>query len=399
MKEKLFNFFDHAEFVSICLLLFYIPISNALIEIFAGFVIFFFLLKNIMKPDLNSLKTREFFVIMLFFIFSAISVVNSGEFLKKSLITLFFKWLENILVFVAVCLALSKSRKKIMICLGVFLFSAFLINIDGIFQKITQNDFMRNRPLIQLFKGNKSYAITASFQHYNDLGAYLVFILSLAIMAFISLKRVVLRTAVFVLIIMSLACLLLTYSRGSWIGFFIASVLMMYFSKEYSKILPLLLVFCFFLFLPFFKDRSFLMFKYMGVAGRFHYWYPAWRMVIENPFLGKGIGTFMDYFAKYQPSINVSYAHNCYLQIWAEVGIFGLLSFLWFIFLVVTRGVKAYLLNKDGLLLGLVCGFCGFLFLILFDTHLYSLQLSVFFWFITGVIVALTNNAIRPKDN
>jgi O-antigen ligase len=110
-------------------------------------------------------------------------------------------------------------------------------------------------------------------------------------------------------------------------------------------------------------------------------------MIRENPFLGKGIGTFMDHFARYT-NIYPAYAHNCYLQIWAESGIFSLLSFIIFIGAVLYSGIKKFLATKDFLLLGFISGLMGFLAHTLFDVDLYSLRLAMLFWVWVGLISA-----------
>src|SRR5208283_5076650 len=91
----------------------------------------------------------------------------------------------------------------------------------------------------------------------------------------------------------------------------------------------------------------------------------AWKMITEHPFLGKGLGTFMDYCAQYTGNSWACYAHNCFLQMWAESGIFSLLSFLLFNGYVFYKSIKVILrapasLNSF-LLIGLNAGLLGFL--------------------------------------
>ena len=122
-------------------------------------------------------------------------------------------------------------------------------------------------------------------------------------------------------------------------------------------------------------------------------------MIKENPFLGKGLGTFMDYYKKHKipGDETIYYAHNCYLQIWAETGIFGLLSFLLFVGSVLCRRIKAIKVNslpwQSSVLLGLISAVFGFLVHSFFDTNLYSLQLAVLFWFMLGLAVSITHSS------
>ena len=94
-------------------------------------------------------------------------------------------------------------------------------------------------------------------------------------------------------------------------------------------------------------------------------------------------------FLKYQPvTVFVSYAHNCYLQIWAETGIFSLLSFMAFIISVMRLGFKKFISSNDYLLLGILSGTIGFLVHSFFDTNMYSLRLVILFWVWIGLIIA-----------
>ncbi len=125
-----------------------------------------------------------------------------------------------------------------------------------------------------------------------------------------------------------------------------------------------------------------------GDMDRFKVWQAAFAMIKDHPILGQGIGTFMDNFRKYMPNLIIQYAHNCFLQIWAETGIFSLLSFLGFLVLLFSEWIKAFNKNHNFLILGLLCGIFGFLVHSFFDTDLYSLQLSMLFWFTVGFTTA-----------
>ncbi|MCX5681525.1 MAG: hypothetical protein NT079_04520, partial [Candidatus Omnitrophica bacterium] len=94
-----------------------------------------------------------------------------------------------------------------------------------------------------------------------------------------------------------------------------------------------------------------------------------------------------------------TYAHNCYIQMAAEVGLLGLGCFLWIlgkffknIFRAIWCGQRK---DRDNslviLLIGLVTGASGFLLHSFVDTHFYSLKLSVLSWFMIGLAVAAYN--------
>lgn len=391
MREKWISFFDYVVEYSLYGMIFFIPISKAAIEIFFAFAFTAFLFKKILKPDYEFLSepTHPFLLylfLLLFISFSGLSLINSGPYFVKGLMSLFFKWGEYILIFIIISGAFT-TYKRVRNALFILLSVSFLVMIDGLWQYFFAFEFLRHRSLVGVV--NNTYAITASFNHYNDFGAYLVIILSLVLALFISSQKNLHKLALFLLVTLLEICLLLTFSRGSWIGFISLFFLMLFISRKFKELIPMFGIFIILLIsLPLIRQRWAFIFKIGGDADRLIVWRAALDTIKENPFLGKGIGTFMDYFSKRVPNLSVQYAHNCFLQIWAETGIFSLLSFLAFVILLLSRGIIAFKRNNNYIALGLFCGIFGFLVHSFFDTHLYSLQLSALFWSMAGILVA-----------
>ncbi len=407
MEEKWIRIADRIIEYCIYGVVFFFPISIALVEIILSLAVMFFLIKKILQPDFKSFKNLSCFFLSLFFIFSALSIINSGPYLKKSLITLIFKWTEYILFFLIVKDTLN-SPKRVRNAIFILLIFAVIVGIDGLVQKVFGFEFIRNRSLG--LTDNKLVSITGPFRHFNDFGVYLLVVLSL-IIGLLLKDKLKLRFKVLLCLLYSplAACLLLTFSRGSWVGLIFVLLSLILLTRKFMLPIIALSLFIFLLtYLPGVKEKNFFIVQYENNiehseippsgrsiiwrdSDRFRVWKTAFRMIRENPFLGKGIGTFMDYFAKYETLLIVQYAHNCFLQIWAETGIFSLLSFLLFVGSVLVQSVKKFKKNNDFLLIGLVCGMIGFLVHSFFDTHLYSLQISILFWLMMGIIAAKTS--------
>ena len=165
--------------------------------------------------------------------------------------------------------------------------------------------------------------------------------------------------------------------------------------KNFKWLIPgFLAAIAMFLF-PTFHERLLLIFKDNGDSDRFRYWATAFKMIHEHPFLGTGVGTFMTNFSKDLPGVRISYAHNCYLQIWAETGILSLISFIGFIGSVMYLGIKKFLVSRDFLLLGLLSGIIGFLTHSFLDSNLYSLQLAFLFWTLVGLAITRLRTAYK----
>ncbi|MCX5695229.1 MAG: O-antigen ligase family protein [Candidatus Omnitrophica bacterium] len=279
----------------------------------------------------------------------------------------------------------------------IFLLGAALVVLSGLSQYFFNIEFLRNRSIAVLSNG--LHAATSSFSHYNAFGGYLVVVLSLVSALLLANNYSRLKTnSLSALAILSTTAIILTFSRGSWLAMFISFIFMTILSeRNLKRLIPVFLVIIILFLFPIFHERLFLTFKAGGDSDRFRYWLVAWKMINEHPFFGMGLGTFMANFPKFLPTANISYAHNCYLQIWAETGIFALFSFGGFIVSVVYFGIKRFIDSKDFVLLGLLSGVVGFLLHSFFETNLYSLRLAILFWVWVGLIIVRTRNEQLPK--
>lgn len=394
MKDNAYDFFKYVGEYALYGLLFFVAISNALVEIFAVLMLVGFIGRKIIKPDFGYLKFWPNIFLPIFLLFSALSLFNSGAYLKISLNALFGKWMQ----YLGICIIIQDSvRNQKIIRRGVFIFllGATLAVLSGLSQYFFNIEFLRNRSIGGLNSGVQ--AATSSFAHYNDFGGYLVVVLSLVSALLLAKNYSRLKiNGLSVLAILSTVAIIFTFSRGSWLAMFISFIFMAILSgKNLKRLVPVFLIIIILFLFPMFHERLFFTFKSGGDSDRFRYWLAAWKMINEHPFFGMGVGTFMANFSKFLPNTNISYAHNCYLQIWAETGIFALFSFMGFIVSFVYFGIKRFIVSKDFVLFGLLSGAVGFLLHSFFETNLYSLRLAVLFWAWVGLIFA----RLRVVDN
>lgn len=389
-KEKIICGLDEAQQLCLCLILFFLPISSAIIEVFAAGAMLFFILKKLLFPGFNFLRSKLMIPLLCFFVLSSLSLLNSDPYLIKSMKAIIFKWSKYIALFLLVADSFNR-RERIKNAIGIIIISSFLVGIDGISQRLFHLEFLRGKNLIEMKPS--VFAITASFNHYNSLGSFLVMVLPLMI-AFLFAKEMKKKYKVAILFVLAilLMCLFLTFSRGSWVGFVLSLLLMAFLTKRIKAISAVFAVFLTGIMIhPSLRERLLLIFTPSGDANRFLLWKAALKMMREHPLIGNGAGTFMDRVKDYNPlQWAGQYAHNCFLQMGAETGIFALSSFIIFICFLLYRSVKRFKLTADFVLLGFICGIFGFLVHCFFDVDLYSLQLSYLFWFFTGLTYCLS---------
>jgi O-antigen ligase len=423
------HFIDGAIRFFICLAAFWIPYSPAVIEVCVVIALFLWIIKRGIKAYQAScsltgwpLKIREGLkqflpepsslnpFIGIFLIACVISVTGSS-FFSIAVRGFFSKTLEWFVIYFLI-IETFKTRQHLRIFLGVWIVTAVAIVIDSLIQGyVTQKDIFLGQ-LVQ--PGGR---VTAGFRTPNGLGAYLTILIPV-IFSFLLIHINRYRWVIFfsVFFLMSVWSLYLTDSRGAWLGVICGFILMAFFvdsvwKKEkvdklnfilkYSRII-ILAVTVMLLMISFYKNPSSSS-RLNTVNWRLEIWNTSFDMIKDRPLFGHGINTYMRVFTVYRGGMtSPTYAHNCYIQLMAEVGAAGLLVFLALLGKFFTSGYQ--MLNKssyDELKLcsvGLMGGVVAFLVHSFVDTNFYSLQLSAYLWVSIGIqmaIVQILNREVR----
>jgi len=391
-NNKVYSFFDFLAKFGLGGMLFFIPISNALIDSFFGFFLLGFIGKKAIDHDFSFLKQWVNVALFLFFLFMSASLLNSGNYISTSLIALFLKWGKYILIFLLMQDVIS-GRKDIFIFSAVLLFSATIASISGITQFFWGMEFLRGRE-IQIMKGGVR-AITSGLSHCNSFGGYLLIPLFLVLSLFLFGKSSGLRKCLLLFLILIFGfCVFHTYSRGAWIGVLAGLLTLTLITRKRVMILVVCAFLGIILLYPRLREIFFSMFIAGGDSLRFEYWRIACAMFNESPILGKGLGLFMPYVSDHYPGMLVAYTHNCYLQILAESGLFSFMAFLSFLFMVLYKAVKRYLSGRSVILLGVVCGLFSFSVHSFLDVYLYYLPLATLFWIWAGLAYVMASSKI-----
>ena len=115
-----------------------------------------------------------------------------------------------------------------------------------------------------------------------------------------------------------------------------------------------------------------------SVIMRFNYWIDTLRIIKTAPLQGLGLGNFN--------LVSSRYAHNSYLQIWAEMGIVGIVSFLWLILIVFKSALKNFKdsANKQQIA-GLITASTVFLIHNFVDFSFFLPEVALIWWIILGL--------------
>ena len=389
----LINILNYTTELTLWILLAGLTFSNSLSEITVGIIICIFILKKILCKKYSPLPSQ---INLMLYILCGIVFVT---FLRSAYFSESIRGFVRIVKFAFLYFALidffQSDEKRLKRTFWILMIVAGVTFLNGIFQSIYGFDLLRHRGLI---KEDYLRRIMASFVHPNDFGAYIIFILPLTFCFFSTCLKKNQKAFLAINCLIGCFCLLKTSSRAAWIGMLVGILIYFFFYKrKISVIVPLAAILLIIL-SPngFDRMKSLFMPERNTVWERVQLWKGTWNMVKIHPFFGFGVNTFSRYFLEYKPASypDIRYTHNSYLQMWSEIGIFGLLAFLSIMFTVL--GITLHNIRKkmqkglEGfILLGLAAGYIAFLIQSGLDTNLFSLVLTTLFWVMTAYLMSL----------
>jgi len=230
--------------------------------------------------------------------------------------------------------------------------STVLIAIAGIIQylfKIESVRWVHNKDLEQ-------FRIVSIFSNPNALAGYLNMLLSFTIALFLYIQGKWQKIAYFAASLIIFVALLLTFSRGAWIAFFVMVLYLLWiWNKKWLLALPLFVAIT-----PFVMPDSVVQrfanlldptyYQMSSEYGRIAFWLEALQKIKENPLFGMGLGMFGDSVPLRHNIPFSTWVDNHYLKLGAEIGIFGLSGFLLLLvslFILNHRMIKQAPSNKD----------------------------------------------------
>jgi O-antigen ligase len=140
-----------------------------------------------------------------------------------------------------------------------------------------------------------------------------------------------------------------------------------------------------------------------STQGRLQSYQVAYDIFLDNPINGIGVGNYGPYVKNFPDSADVSgwdIVNNEYLEIMAETGLVGIITFVLILLVIFFRSYMVYFRTKNEflktILLGLVAALIGVLVQYNFFSTLYIMHI----WVLIGLIIAVQNISINdPLTN
>jgi O-antigen ligase len=262
----------------------------------------------------------------------------------------------------------------------------------------------------------ESARLTGGVADPNELAAILVPALAFASFALAGLRGTLVRSALLSAMALFSIALFLTGSRGGLIGLavtFVAALVLAGPMRPHALAVILVVtalgVSYYTLVAPPESLERVTEFSAGGGTGRTDLWSIALEIIREHPLVGVGVGNFQVVEPLYAAGTinlpNVEFvvdtpkvAHNTYLEVFAELGLIGALTFgaiLIASLALALRSIPVFRQRQDFqtemLARGLVVGMCGLLVAYVFISGQYEKQL----WLLVGVAASLSSVAAR----
>ena len=258
--------------------------------------------------------------------------------------------------------------------------------------------------------------MVSTFGQKNFFAIFLLLILPIGVAATILSKTKVSRSAFLFSTAVMVMALMLSYSRGGVLTFFIVvfvSGALYVFVKIRTHIsirkigwllliLPIVMIGSLFI-LPENIQKDFSELD-QGASLRMEWYRGAWKMIERHPLLGAGPGNFATEYVlnkthksfAHNPNQVLSHAHNEFLETWVEYGFLGFLALCSIWVCMLYRLVNSLFIAGNSrdrvLLLCLLASVLGYLVYGQFTVATRYVSSTFFFWLIVGLVYLATEN-------
>lgn len=368
------------------------------------------------KFDGLGILVLGYLVIYLISAFNSFARINS-----LSIVAIYFIFM----MFYFVVINTIKTKKQIFDALTIFALSGALVCIYGIAQYLFGWDTSAAWIDDEMFSDIKM-RVYSTLENPNVLGEYILLVLPVCIGLLWQKPKKFTKLLYSLLAGIMFATLILTFSRGCWIGFMITAGLFITFvcGKMWGLALIALP------FIPMFIPES-IMNRFASVGDmkdsstsyRVYIWMGSLAMIKD--FWASGIGPGTEAFKSVYPFYSYSgvvapHSHNMFLQIMVETGIAGIGTFLAILIFFTKKMITGYQATKPiaaksksktnvmtfvskksktessalgVLIISIAVGIIGFSVQGMFDNCFYNYRVFLIFWFVLALGIAAVNIA------
>ena len=402
VKLKLDKLLDNSIFTKpiiwLSLLVFLTPFLPTMLcialLIFTGFTL---VLKILTTPDMKLKYFRSNIWMVLFLVVIAVSALTSislEESMNIALVMIAFAMAYFIII------NTIETKKQFKAILYMFVIAAGISAVFGIYQYIFGDVYSQAWLDADMFEDIKM-RVYSTFENPNVYGEYLILAIPIAVSLFWTEKGFWKKTFLLGISGITMLAMILTFSRGCWLGILFALAILAVIIDRRFIILGLIGL----MMLPFVLPDTIIN-RFMSIGDmsdsstsyRVYIWMGSLAMLKDYWLSGIGLGetSFNTIYPLYSyNNIEAPHSHNLYLQIVSQFGIMGLIIFLAIVYNFYKDTAISMLKKKNILLAGIIAGLTGFFLESMFDYTWYNYRVILIFWMVLSFGIAAT----KLKEN
>ena len=335
------------------------------------------------------------------YLFATLASVSRQGSLLGGLLSILF------MLFSIVLINSVNTKKQLRLLVFLFVCAGVLVSFYGFYQFLFPSQFSGVWHDVDMFS-DIGFRVYSTLGNPNVLGEYLLLIIPLAFAGVIVKKKPLEKLFFLACTGIMMLCLVLTYSRGCYVGIMVAFAVFLVLIDRRFIFLGIVIL----LLMPFFLPETILN-RFLSIGNLEDsstsyrlYIYLGTLAMLKDYWLS-GIGPGTDAFNKVYPSyayngISAPHSHNLFLQVLCDTGICGLIVFLGIIYQYFKATCSA--LTRERSLEGrihIIAGIsslAGFLVQSLFDYTFYNYRVMLLFWAVLALGMLFTKMADLKGD-
>ena len=300
-------------------------------------------------------------------------------------------------IFFFLFLFYSQSEKQRKLFIYSLLGSAFYLSLYAIYQKFIGQGVYS----LEAWPDVRVLRVTSLFSYPSALGLYLAPLALLAIGCWQMAKNKIERIFLILTIVFSVLAIIFARSEGALVGLVVGAFCLGIFYSPWRRrtiIIALLAAIVFIgLYLSVLQIKNYLYpkitFNDFSSQVRLGVWRESINMLKDNFVFGAGLAGYQKIMPPYHKINYVEiylYPHNIFLNFWSELGLLGLIIFLWLIynFFALARSKISEAKNKNLPYLWRVAIIGAMIVILthgLVDAPYFKNDLAIIFWLITAL--------------
>lgn len=377
-------------------------ISFRYVVILFGLVVISFVLKMIIDDNFKFIQIPIKYSIGLFIIpivFAGITSITLGSSILKLIVYIIA------FLFLILAVNLIDSKAKLYYLIMALIISATIVGLYGVYQYKVGVE-LKESWIDKELNPDIQTRVISTFDNPNVLAEYLILTIPITFALLWNTNSLVKRLLFLFSAAIQGLCILLTFSRGGWLGIFLS---MLTFAIFVDRRLFLLYIIGGLGLIALSPKAIMTRISTIGNTkdSSTAYRFPLWKATIDMikdywiNGVGLGLNAFKAVYPRYmRQGIVAVHSHNIFLQIFVEMGIFGIFGFIVFVFNSIRLNLITFAKSMDikmkRISISILASILGILLHGLVDYIFFSDRIVMTFWVllsigITGYVLEFHN--------